>query len=407
MTTAGARPMGVTPGADYIAVIEVAREPDGSFQWTNLNMAAGTEVGPGIFRPAPFPALTSGFAAAGWGSDNRRVYYADTDGAVIELKTTKNGWGYHNFTSSFGIPVAQWNSPLATSGMRFGRLNVYYVDVHRRLRIMKFNSAEGRWNFGSNPNLPKVPEKSPLTALRSSLGCFAYFFDGRNHLIEIHERGQIADLTNYANLPSASPLSGLSAVGWGKDHRRVYYADQQDNLIEVAGFGDEGSQWSWQNLCKLSISQPKDGTPLAAAVGPETLAGVALWNEASEPFWASWVGGWWSQGIYTTAYDTSSVVAANSSVASRVAGDGRPWVAYVDEDNHLCLWRGPQAGWQWWDLTADLGLPAAAKVATQGPLALVHTERGPRVYYLTDESDSDGPRAARGGTAGGRSSPCE
>ncbi|UUN30291.1 hypothetical protein [Streptomyces sp. FIT100] len=379
MTTAGARPMGVTPGGDYTAVIEVAREPDGSFQWTNLNIAAGTKVGPGILRPAPFPSLTGGFAATAWGSVNRRVYYANADGAVGELATDGNGWTYQNFTSGEGTPAAAWNSPLANSGMRSGTMALSYVDETGQLIIMKFS---GDWTWGANPKLPQVPERSPLTAMQNGRGRFVYYFDSGNHITEVEEQGvagKLTDLTTYASLPAASPISGLSAVGWGTDRRRVYYADRQDNLIEVVGFGDDGG-WKWQNLCKLSVSQPKDGSPLAAAVGPETLAGVALWNEASEPLWASWDGGWCSRQIHTT-------VAANSSVASVVDSDGHPWVSYVDKDNHLSLWRGPEADWQWWDLTADLRLPAAAKVATQGPLALVHTERGPRVYYLTDEPE--------------------
>lgn len=53
MATTGARPMGVTQGGGYTAVIEVAQQPDGSFQWTNLNIAAGRDVGRGILRPAP------------------------------------------------------------------------------------------------------------------------------------------------------------------------------------------------------------------------------------------------------------------------------------------------------------------------------------------------------------------
>ncbi|MGW4891998.1 hypothetical protein ACWEQL_06975 [Kitasatospora sp. NPDC004240] len=379
MTTAGPRPLDVTPGGDYTAVIEVAREPDGSFRWTNLNIAAGTVVGPGISRPAPSPSLTGGFAAVGWGTDRRRVYYADTDGAIIEIGTTGHGWEYRNFTADFGVRVARWNSPLATGGMRGQWMNVYYADERGRLVVMKFHS--GDWNFGGNPRLPKVAEKSPLTALQNGRGRFAYYFDDRDHIIEVEERGvsgQVTDLTNYASLPHASPLSGLSAVGWGYDHRRVYYTDRQDNLIEVVGFGDDGGMWSHTLPCKSGVSQPERGSPLAAAVGPETLAGVALWNETAEPVWASRDGGWWSREIPTT-------VAANSSVASTVTGDGQPWVSYVDKDNHLSLWRGLQEDWQWWDLTANLHLPAAATVATQGPLALVHTERGPRLYYLTDE----------------------
>ncbi|MFF2949906.1 hypothetical protein ACFVVU_00940 [Kitasatospora sp. NPDC057965] len=386
MTTTRARPLGVTPGGGYTAVIEVARKPDGSFGWTNLNIAAGKEVGPGILRPAPFPSLTGGFAATGWGTDSRRVYYANTDGAVGEFATDGDGWTYHNFTSTEGTPAAAWNSPLATGGMRSGTMMVHYADETGQLVVMKFT---GSWTWGANPALPRVPEWSPLTALHNGRGRFGYYFDADDHLTEVEEygvAGRFTDLTKYIGLPAASPISGLSAVGWGSDSRRVYYADREDNVVELVGFGDERG-WRWQSLTPLSVRQAKAGSPLAAAASSQGLAGVALWNRASEPFWAGRVGGWRSQEIRATGDGSRPVVAANSSVASAVAGDGRPWVSYVAEDNHLALWRGPQEDRLWWDLTADLGLPAAAKVATQGPLALVHTERGPRVYYLTDEPE--------------------
>ncbi|MER7844215.1 hypothetical protein ABTZ03_09745 [Kitasatospora sp. NPDC096077] len=386
-TTAGARPLGVTPGGDYTAVIEVAREPDGSFHWTNLNIAAGTKVGPGLLRPAPFPSLTCGLAAVAWGQDSRRVYYANTDGAVGELTTDGNGWGYRNFTRDQGTTAAAWNSPLASAGMRAGTMSLCYADDTGQLVVLTFR---GDWTWGADPRLPRVSPRSPLTALQNGRAAFVYYFDGADHLIEVEELGsgvRYTDLTAYiTGLPAASPLSGLSAVGWGKDSRRVFYADRPGNLVEARGFGDVGG-WKWQDLGSLGIRQPGDGSALAAAAGADAMTGVALWNRASEPFWADWINGWSNKDIRTTRNGARPVVAANSSVATALGRDGRPWVCYVDDGNHLCLWLGPDAGWQWWDLTADLRLPVAAKVATQGPLALVHTERGPRLYYLTDEPD--------------------
>ncbi|MFI9159563.1 hypothetical protein [Kitasatospora aureofaciens] len=388
MATAGARPMGV--GGGYPAVIEVAQAPDGSFQWTNLNIAAGREVGRGLLRPAPFPALTSGFAAAGWGTDSRRVYYTNTDGAVMELKTDGSGWGYQNFTSSLGVPVARWNSPLTTGGMRSGTMMVYYVDEGGGLIVLKFMKSEGGWHSDIAGYIPKVPATSPLAALQNGRGRFVYFFNKNGHVIEVEGFGKpprrITDLTNFAHLPAPSPLSGLAATGWDNDRRRIYYADTDDNLIEMVGYGDEHG-WSWKNLAGWGISRLEDGSPLAVASTDGGVKGVALFDRESEPLWANWDGGWSTQVIYTTRRGARPVVAANSSVACAASADRVPWVSFVAEDNHLALWRGPESDWRWWDLTAELKLPAAARVATQGPLALVHTQGGPRVYYLTDEPE--------------------
>lgn len=155
----------------------------------------------------------------------------------------------------------------------------------------------------------------------------------------------------------------------------------------MRGYGDERSSWSSDNLGGKGVRQLKDGSPLAAAPTDRFVQGVALWGRESEPLWANYESGWRTQEIYTNRKGARPVVAANSSVACAASTDRHPWVSYVDEDNHLALWRGPESDWQWWDLTADLKLPAAAGVAAQGPLALVHTECGPRVYYLTDEPE--------------------
>ncbi|MEU1228786.1 hypothetical protein [Streptomyces sp. NPDC005828] len=388
MATARARPTGVMPGGGYTAVIEVAQEPDGSFQWTNLNIAAAGDEGRGIARPAPFPALTSGFVAIGWGSDSRCVYYADTDGAIIELRTDGSAWGYKNLTSRIGVPVAAWNSPFAVAGTRSRTMMLYYVEEDGNLVVMK---ARGTWTFMVKRRIPKVPAHSPLAALQNGRGRFVYFFNKNDHVIEVEGFGQpatrITDLTAFAHLPPASPLSGLAAVGWGNDRRRVYYADTDDNLIEMMGYGDEKAGWSSNNLGGKGVRQLKDGSPLAAAPTDRVVEGVALCGRASEPLWANYEYGWRTQEICTTRKGARPVVAANSSVACAASTDDRPWVSYVDEDDHLALWRGPESDWQWWDLTADLKLPAPAGVAPQGPLALVHTERGPRVYYLTDEPE--------------------
>ncbi|MEU9090610.1 hypothetical protein [Streptomyces sp. NPDC048428] len=388
MVTAGARPTGVMPGGGYTAVIEVALEPNGSFRWTNLNIAAAGEVRGGIQRPAPFPALTSGFVATGWGSDNRCVYYADTDGAIIELRTDGSTWAYKNLTSRIGVPVAAWNSPFAIAGTRSKTMMLYYVEEDRQLVVMK---ARGTWSFMIKRRIPKVPAESPLAALQNARGRFVYFFNKNHHVIEVEGFGQpatrITDLTNFARLPPPSPLSGLAAVGWYNDHRRVYYADTDDSLIELGGFADERDTWWAQNLAGQGVRKLKDGSPLAVAPADRGLQGVAMCGQGSEPLWASFGSGWDTQEIYTTRKGTRPVAAANSSVACAVGADGRPWVSYVGEDNHLALWTGSESDWNWWDLTAELDLPAAAGEAPQGPLALVHTERGPRVYYLTDEPE--------------------
>lgn len=389
MAAEGARPLGVTPGGEYTAVIEVARRASGSFSWANLNILAGTRVGPGVIRPAPFPALTGGFAAIGWGPDYRRVYYADADGALIELGTNGESWAYRNFTSELGAPAAAWNSPLAAGGWLDGRMNVYYAAESGDLTILLF---DGGWRLGTDAKTPKVASNSPLAAMQNDRGCFAYYFDDLGHLREVEAFGthpaQATDLTSFIKLPSASRLSGLAALGRGNDARRVYYADTANNLIEAIGYG-ETKGWSWQNLASIGARPLKDGGPLAAAfrISREdaSVTGVAQFCRESKPVWLSRTGnGWSSQDIYSTRAGVRPVAAANSYVACAVSGDGRPWVTFVTDENHLVLWRGPASDWSWWDLTAD-GLPPVAKVAAQGPLALVHTEDGPRVYYLTDE----------------------
>ncbi|MFJ7960283.1 hypothetical protein ACIQ62_28740 [Streptomyces sp. NPDC096319] len=389
MVTAGARPTGVMPGGGYTAVIEVAREPDGTFHWTNLNIAAAGDEGRGILRPAPFPALTSGLVADGWGQDDRSVYYADADGAIIELRTDGTSWAFKNLTSRVGVPVAAWNSPFALAGTRSRTMMLYYVEEDGQLVVMK---ARGTWSFMVKRRIPKVPAKSALAALQNGRGRFLYFLDKRDHVIEVEGFGQpatrITDLTAYARLPAASPLSGLTAVGWGYDHRRIYYTNTDDNLIEMLGFGGEGENgWQWQNLGWKGVGQLKDGSPLSAAPTAGPVEGVALWGRESAPLWAKSGSGWNTQEIHTTREGARPVVAAHSSVACAAGTDHRPWVSYLGEDGHLALWRGPESDWLWWDLTADLKLPAAAQVAPQGPLALIHTERGPRLYYLTDEPE--------------------
>ncbi|MFF1870142.1 hypothetical protein [Kitasatospora herbaricolor] len=239
------------------------------------------------------------------------------------------------------------------------------------------------WHSDIAPNIPKLPATSPLAALQNGRGRFVYFFNKNGHVIEVEGFARpprrITDLTNFMRLPSPSPLSGLAATGWGSDHRHVFYSNTQDELIEILGGGDENG-WSSRNLAVQGVKHLRDGSPMEAAPTGRALQGVALVGRGSEPLWANWESGWSTQVIPTTA-------AVNSSVASTATTDGRPWVSFVDEDNHLSLWRGPESDWRWWDLTADLKLPAVAGVAPQGPLALVHPERGPRLYYLTDEPE--------------------
>ncbi|WP_381595527.1 hypothetical protein [Streptomyces formicae] len=381
--------MGVTKGGSYTAVIEVAREPDGSFGWTNLTIAAGTVVGPGDLKPAPFPSLTSGFAAIGWGSDSLRVYYADTAGAVVELATNGNDWNYRNFTSSIGAPAAAWNSPLAADRLGSGKMAVYYVDENRNLTVLLF---DGGWKLGTNPKLPKVASSSPLAAMQNDRGRFVYYFDDDNHIREVEEfgrkTGQSTDLTDYVAPGFASFLSGLAAVGWGKDARRVYYADSKNHLIELAGFGDT-SGWSWRDLSGVGARQLMDGSPLAAATADGAFPSVGQWCREGRPLLLRWTGGGWSSmEIYSTDKGTRPVAAVNSSVACALSpDDALPWLSFVTGENHLALWRGPELSWLWWDLTADLDLSPVAKVATQGPLAFAYTERGPRIYYLSDEPE--------------------
>lgn len=390
MAATGVRPTGVTEGGRYTAVIEVAQNPEGSFAWTNLNIAAARQVGPGVRRPAPFPSLTSGITAIEWGSASRRVYYADTDGAVIELETDGVRWGYSNFTSDIAAPVAAWNSPMAADGRRSEELGVYYVAEGGALTVLRYDSG---WKFGTHPKIPAVASRSPLTAMQNDRGRFVYYFTDDNHVREVEVTGtaprQTSDLTKYAGLRPASLLSGLAAVGWGKDSRRVYYADTEDNLVEMAGFEDQGGKWVWQDLSGQGARQLRDGSPLAAATADGSFPSVAQWSREREPFLMWWDdrGGWSVYEIYTTQKGTCPVVAANSTAACAVAPNGLPWVSFVTEDQHLALWRGPELDWLWWDLTEELGLPPVAGVAAQGPLVLAYTESGPRIYYLTDDPE--------------------
>ncbi|MGW8365476.1 hypothetical protein ACWGK1_33635 [Streptomyces wedmorensis] len=390
MAAMGVRPMGVTEDGRYTAVIEVAQDPEGSFDWTNLNVAAAKPVGRGVKRPAPFPSLTSGIAAIEWGAESRRIYYADTDGAVIELETDGARWGYSNFTSAIGAPVAAWSSPLAADGRRSEKLGVYYVAEGGGLTILRYDNG---WKLGTNLKIPPVAPTSPLTAMQNDRGRFVYYFTDDNHVREVEVTGtesrQTSDLTKFAALRPASPLSGLTAVGWGKDSRRVYYADTGDNLIEMAGFGDQSDKWVWRDLTEQGARNLRDGSPLAAATADGSFPSVAQWCRQRMPFLMWWDdrGGWSVNEIYTTQKGTCPLVAANSSAACAVAPDGLPWVSFVTEDNHLALWRGLERDWLWWDLTDELGLPRVADVATQGPLVLAYTESGPRIYYLTDDPE--------------------
>ncbi|MFF2040621.1 hypothetical protein ACFVVX_09355 [Kitasatospora sp. NPDC058170] len=366
----------------------MAQRPDGSFSWANLNIVAGRRIEPGIIRPAPFPALTGGLSVIAWGVDSRRVYYADTDGAVVELGCNGKGWEYRNFTSEFAAPAAAWNSPFAAGGWRSGKMSVYYVTENRELAILLFDSG---WQLGVDSWHPRAAPGRPLAALQNGRGRFAYYFDDDNHLREVEEFGtrkaQGTDLTDFAKLRPASLLSGMAAVGWGEDSRRIYFGDAQDNLMEAIGYGDSGNRWSSQDLGGLGAKRLDGGSPLAAATTGDALGGVAMWCQQSKPIWLAREGGWSSEEIYTTEEGVRPVVSANSSVACAVSASRQPWVAFVSEDDHLCLWRGPERDWSWWDLTAELGLPPVARVAAQGPLALAHTEGGPRVYYLTDEPE--------------------
>ncbi|AJP04887.1 hypothetical protein TU94_29005 [Streptomyces cyaneogriseus subsp. noncyanogenus] len=378
--------MGVGGGGEYPAVIEVARTQDGSFEWTDLTLAAGRDVGHGGVGLAPFPALTSGFTATGWGRGSRRVYYTNTDGAVMELATDGERWSYRNFTSEIAAPAAAWNSPLALCSGQPDRPAVYYVAENGGLTMLVF---DGGWRLGVNNRLPRVAPSSPLAAMQSGRGRFAYYLDERGHLREVEAYGlnptQSTDLTDFVQLPAASPLSGLAAVGWGEDSRRVYYANTDDDLIEMGGFGEIGNKWWWHALARQGARKLRGGSPLTATAAG-TLSGMAQCCQEGKPLWMGWRGdGWTADEIYTSRDGTRPVAAANSSLVCGTTRDRLPWVSFVREDNHLGLWRGPGSDWSWWDLTADLSLPPVARAAAQGPLAFADTERGPCVYYLTDD----------------------
>lgn len=416
------------------SIIEVAQQ-DGKWGYSDINFSAegpvsadpgadgpranGTRAdgtGPGWRQISPVAIAGSGLAAAGSAEDQRRVYYQERDrslvGVAYDPSSPDGRWaGYRVFTRETGAPTADVGSAVAVTG-RLGGLRVYYLDGgdedgRRPVRL----AERGReWTYSVCPDAPQGSLISPLAAVTTDAGEYAYYLDAWGHLVEAAWRGEegwsVCDVTaGVEGCPTPSPLSRLTAVGCGGDSRLVYFLDGSDRPVQLEHTVIEGTKKSpeggveWQ-LCELAAY----GAPAAAA---GTLPAVVLTGDDRPRLYyldadrmvveVGFNGRGWRVDRAGADADEGAgapVAAGGSSLAAVPGADGSAaQVFYLgaadpdggpgEGDHDLIELRGAGAGWTSRNLGVELNLPDVA-TDVPSPFAAIRTS-GPRVYYTSVE----------------------
>ncbi|MFG3054501.1 hypothetical protein ACGFZP_26565 [Kitasatospora sp. NPDC048239] len=424
------------------SIIEVAQQ-DGRWGYSDINFAEGRTAGSGsgagpVWRQiSPLPLAGSGLAAAGSAEDQRRVYYQESDrsvvGAVYDPSSPDGHWaGYRVFTTEIGAPSAAVGSALAVTG-RIGGLRVYYLDggplgdellgdgrldgsrLDGGRHPVRLEERDGEWTFSVCTVAPPASLISPLAAVTTEQGEYAYYLDGQGHLVEVSWLGaegwSVCDLTSAVEgCPAPSPLSRLAVAGRGSGVRLVYFLDGGNRPVQLEHTVIEGTKKRpeggvlWQ-VCELSAY----GAPAAAAGSqPAVVLGVdghprLYYLDAGRMVvGVEYNGRGWDvrhAGVDADSGAGAPPAAAGGSLAAVAGPDGSDVRVYYlgaadagagpedagapEGDHDLIELSGSGDKWTSLDLGAELDLPDVA-TGVPSPFAASCTS-GPRVYYTSEE----------------------
>lgn len=403
------------------SIIEVAQQ-DGKWGYSDINFSEGrsahspeSAAGPGWRQISPVAIAGSGLAAAGSGEDQRRVYYQEQDrslvGAAYDPSSSDGHWaGYRVFTRETGAPTADVGSAVAVTG-RIGGLRVYYLDDGRGedgRRPVRLAERGREWTYSVCADAPRGSPISPLAAVTTEQGEYAYYLDARGHLFEASWLGEegwsVCDVTSgIEGCPTPSSLSRLTAVGCGTDSRLVYFLDENNRPVQlehsvIAGTKkrpEGGVEWRLRRLSDYGApaaaagSQPAvvltaDGHPQLYYLDVDRMVVEVEFNGR----------GWEVNRAGADADDGAGAPAAAgaSSLAAVPGGDrsaaqlfylGAADLGDGPGDNHLIELRGAGDRWTSRNLGAELDLPDVA-TGVPSPFAAIRTS-GPRVYYTSEE----------------------
>ncbi|MFF2662808.1 hypothetical protein ACFVUH_36320 [Kitasatospora sp. NPDC058032] len=405
------------------SIIEVARQ-GGRWGYSDINFSARRPdgppepgAGPGWRQVSPVPVAGSGLAAAGAADDRRRVYYQEQDrslvGTAYEPSSPDGRWtGYRVLTRETGAPVAGAGAAVAVTG-RIGALRVYYLDSgpgEEGRHPVRLAERGEEWTYSTCAGAPHGSPISPLAAVTTERGEFAYYLDAPGRLIEASWLGEagwsVRDLTSGVDgCPAASPLSRLTAVGCGTDSRLVYFLDEDNRPVQLAHTvvpatkkrpeGD--AEWRVLRLSAYGAPAAAAGSPPAVVLSPDGHPRLYYLDADRTVVEVGFNGrGWEVHRAGTEADDGAGAPAAagGSSLAAVPDGDGSAvQVFYLGAagpdggpdgcDHHLIELRGSGRGWRSRDLGAELDLPTVA-TGVPSPFAAIRTS-GPRVYYTSEE----------------------
>ena len=191
--------------------------------------------------PAGFGSQLTCFGVGGLAS---RVYYQDGSGHINELGY-ENGWYVNDITAATGANPAAYGSGLTCFGVAGFDTRVYYQDGSRHINELGWG-ADGGWY--ANDITDTVG--APLANFDFALTCFGvggtasrvYYTDQSLHVNELGWDNTygwyVNDITAATGAPQALTLkAGLTCFGVGGTDSRIYYQDQNHDIIEL----------SWQN----------------------------------------------------------------------------------------------------------------------------------------------------------------
>lgn len=405
------------------SIIEVAQQ-DGRWVYSDINFSAAptpgsaeSGAGPTWRQVSPMAIAGSGLVAAGSDEDQRRVYYQEQDrslvGAAYDPSSPDGRWdGYRVFTRETGAPTADVGSAVAVAG-RIGDLRVYYLDDGRGedgRRPVRLAEGGREWTYSVCADAPRGSPISPLSAVITDQGEYAYYLDAGAHLVEVSWLGEegwsIGDVTSAVEgCPTPSPLSRLTAVGYGTDSRLVYFLDEDNRPVQlehtvIPGTKKQpegGTEWQLRSLSAYGAppaaagSQPAvvltaDGHPQLYYLDADRMVVEVEFNGR----------GWQVNRAGADAdHGAGAPAAAGGSSLAAVPG-AHPSAAQVfylgaagpgdgpgGGDRNLIELRGSADGWASHDLGTELGLPDVA-TDVPSPFAAIRTS-GPRVYYTSEE----------------------
>ncbi|MFC5804979.1 hypothetical protein [Streptomyces formicae] len=407
------------------SIIEVARQ-NGKWGYSDINFSAGRTpdspeadggpVGPMWRQVSPAAIASSGLAAAGSVEDLRRVYYQEPARSLVGMayEPPPDGrWvGYRVFTTEIGAPSAEVGSALAVTG-QIGGLRVYYLadgQVEGGRRLVRLEERSEGWTCAMCADSPRASLISPLAAITTEQGEYAYYVDARSHVIEASWLGvegwSVKDVTSDVDgCPVPSSLSRLTAAGYGSDFRFVYFLDENNSPVQlehtvVVGTKKkpEGSvAWQVRSLSVYGAPAAAAGSRLAVVLTADGHPQLYYLDADRMVVEVGFNGrGWDVDHVGVDADEGAGAPsAADGSSLAAVAGADRSatQVYYLgaadrgaeppDSDNNLMELRRHGDKWTSRCLGAELDLPDVA-TAVPSPITALYTS-GPRVYYVSEE----------------------